>query len=149
MKDKIIRTAPPSMLFLTCFFDAAVIGFLGIAVYGVIKAVSFFTIGFLVIEIIIAVVAALMTKEVLKAGVIFKSDSVEFTWLDEDNTYRYDEIESIETHKDNASLKKNLVERYSSVIFHLKDGSVATVEFGVTTKRKLKTVENEIKERMV
>ncbi len=150
MKDKFIRTAPPAMHILAVVFDIFVIGFLAISVYGMIREASFFTVGFFVIEIIIAVIAALMTKEIIKNGVKLTESRVEFNWLDEENVFSFDEIERIESYKDTKpSFKKSVTDRYSSLIIHLKNGEIVTVEFGMTTKKKLIKVEKEINERII
>lgn len=104
---------------------------------------------YVLVEIVAAVIVVLMAKEVLKTGVRFTSDKVEFTGVDENNVFEYSHIVKVQTARDTkASLKKNFVDRYSHIIIFLDDDSVATVELGLTTKRTLKAIDDEFKARI-
>ena len=104
---------------------------------------------YVLVEIVAAVVVALMIKEVFKTGVRFTSDKAEFTGVDENNMFEYSHIKKIQTGRDTkASLKKNFVDRYSHIIIFLDDDSVVTIELGLTTKRTLKKIENEFNARI-
>ena len=90
-----------------------------------------------------------MAKEVLKTGVRFTSDKVEFTGVDENNVFEYSHIVKVQTGRDTkASLKKNFVDRYSHIIIFLDDDSVVTIELGLTTKHTLKVIDDEFKARI-
>lgn len=148
MKHKMVRILSPlSVLTVLMFDDAALV--LGVfSVKKILVAANFYTVSFLIIELIVIAVAVLTTRELLTNGVQFDDMGLTFTGLDSNNRFAYADIAKIETHKDTkASLKKNFVDRYSSIIFYMKDGSVTTVELGLTTKRKLKQIEEEIKKR--
>ena len=149
MKDKFIRvTSPPALLFTVCF-DAVVLFLCVLATARLFQGIRFYSVAFAVIAAILVPVAVLTTREQMKNGVHFRDKKIEFTGLDEHNVYAYADIEKAEVYKDTgASLKKNFVERYSSVILYLKNGEVATVELGVTTKSTLKKIENELQERI-
>lgn len=95
------------------------------------------------------ILAALVTREVLSNGIKFYDDELEFNGLDDDNIFAYADIEKVETFKDTkASLVKNFTDRQSKVIFTMKDGRVVTVDIGLTTKKVLAAVENEINSRI-
>ncbi len=148
MNRKMIRILSPLSVMMVAVFDIAAIALGAFSVKKLLEQVDFYTVSFLVIELIVLVVAVLTTRELLKNGVRFDDTALEFTGLDENNRFAYEAIEKIDTHKDTkVSLKKNFVERYSSIILYTKDGTVTTVELGLTTKRKLKKIENEIKKR--
>lgn len=104
---------------------------------------------YVLVEIVAAVIVVLMVKEVLKTGVRFTSDKVEFTGVDENNVFEYSHIVKVQTARDTkASLKKNFVDRYSHIIIFLDDDSVVTVELGLTTKHTLKAIDDEFKVRI-
>ena len=108
-----------------------------------------FASAFFALQIVAVIIAALATREVLRHGVRITGEYVEFTALDSDNKVRFDEIEKIAIQKDTkASFTKNFVNRYSSLVFYLKDDEVLTVELGITTKRKLTQIETEINARL-
>lgn len=150
MKDKYISVISPIALPVVLLFDAAVIYYFIFAVKKVTVDSSTFATIFLAIQSFMLVLAALTTREVLRHGVRITEDYVEFTALDSDNKVRFDEIEKISVQKDTkASLKKNFVNRYSSIVFYLHDDTVLTVELGITTKRKLAKIEKEINDRII
>lgn len=149
MKNRFIRIMPPSSFIIALLCDITSVIILFTAVIRIIHRAEFIYICLAIIGTALLFIGILTTKELLSCGVSFKEDVLIFTGLDKNNEYRYKEISEIETYKDTkASLRKTLVERYSSVIIHLKNGDVATVELGITTKRKLKRIENEINERI-
>ena len=149
MKDKFIPCVSPLSLFVIALFDIASLVMTVFAVKGIIHRPNIYNIAFFVIMVVDIVTALLATKSLMKNGVRFKENEVEFTALDNNNIYAYNDIERADFYKDTkASLKKNFVSRYSSIIFYLKDGSVATVELGLTSKRKLRIIEEEIKKRI-
>ena len=103
---------------------------------------------FAIIAFLSVALAVFYSREVIRHGIKFRNDEFEITFLDENNIIKYDDIESIESYIDTkASLKKNFVDRYSRLTIILKDGSALTLELGLTTKRKLKKIEEEIKKR--
>lgn len=149
MKDKFIRVLSPFTLAFVIVLDAAVIGYGYYAIEKLSHQVSAVNVIFSVIEIIALIVAVLVTKEILLNGVKFKDDDVEFTGIDDNNIFKYDDIVKIESSKDNkASLKKNFVDRYSNIIIYLKDESVVTIELGLTTNGTLKKIVNELNSRI-
>ena len=90
-----------------------------------------------------------MIKEIIKTGVYFGDDRVEFTGVDDNNVFEYSRISRVEGVRDTkASLKKNFVDRYSRVILYLDDDSVVTVELGLTSKKTLDDIDNEFKQRL-
>lgn len=144
MEEKFIRVNSPLAFLVTVCFDVAALFFLSISVYGIIKERNVFTVLSLVICLTVQIIAIMVTVTQRKKGVKFYKDKAEFTFLDENNIYEYKDVNKIETHKDTgASLKKNFVDRYSSVIIYLNDGTVATVELGITTKKTLLKIEKE------
>ena len=149
MEHKFIRVISPITAVIVLFLDGSVLALGYYCIKKITEEANFYTISFAVIETIIGLVAVLTSAEVLKNGVRFGTAQLEFTGLDNNNVFDYDKLERVETHKDTkASFKKNFVNRYSSVILYLTDGNVATIELGMTTKRKLKKIENEINQRM-
>ena len=90
-------------------------------------------------------VAVFVTKYVVSQGIVFDDDSFEFTALDDNNVFKYDDIENIKISKDTkASFKKNFIDRQSQIIIEQKDGAITTVGIGVTSMKKLKKIEQEI-----
>ena len=114
------------------------------AVYLFVELVAF------VHRILVAVaIVVLMIKEIIKTGVYFGDDRVEFTGVDDNNVFEYSRISRVEAVRDTkASLKKNFVDRYSRVILYLDDDSVVTVELGLTSKKTLDYINNEFKQRL-
>ena len=130
-------------------FDAAIAYYTYIAVLKIMADKGVFASLFLALQVGAMIIAALTTREVLRHGVLLTDREIVFTALDFDNKVRYDEIERIEVVKDTkASLRKNFISRYSSLVFYLNDDTVLTVELGITTKRKLNQIENEINTRL-
>ncbi|MBR3148626.1 MAG: hypothetical protein IKF64_00495 [Eubacterium sp.] len=149
MKDKFIRVISPVALPVILIFDAAVIYYLYIAIIKVMADDSVFAAIFLFVQVAAVVFAVLTTREVLRHGVKFTENYIEFTALDSDNKVKYEEIDRVAVQRDTkASFTKNFVNRYSSLVFYLNDDTVLTVELGITTGRKLTQIENEINERI-
>lgn len=144
-----IRIISPITLAVVVALDCAV-GLLGYyCVKRIIEEQSFITISFVVIEVVAIVIALLTTKESLSNGVIIDDKKIEFTGLDENNIFEYENIEKIETSKDtSASLTKNFVDRYSKVVIRLKDESIVTIDLGLTTKGTLKKIEQELNSKI-
>ncbi len=149
MNNKFMRILSPIQLAVVGILDIAVIGYLIFAIKRLIQnprtTVIIFTAGVAVALII----AILVTKEVLSHGVKFLDDEMEFTGIDGENIFSYDNITSVETKKDDkASLVKNFVDRQSQIILTLKDGKVVTISIGLTTKSTLKKIADEISARI-
>lgn len=149
MNNKFMRILSPIQLAVVGILDIAVIGYLIFAIKRLIQnprtTVIIFTAGVAVALII----AILVTKEVLSHGVKFLDDEMEFTGIDGENIFSYDNIASVETKKDDkASLVKNFVDRQSQIILTLKDGKIVTISIGLTTKSTLKKIADEISTRI-
>ena len=150
MEDKKIQIHSPAYFFALICFDVTNLFFICVLLYSYGKERKPVYIATLAILLCVEIIAAIVMLLEKKKAVVFTKDTVEFTFLDENNAYALSEIEKAETNRDTgASLKKGFVDRYSSVILYLKDGSVATVELGLTTNGKLKKIENEINKRTV
>ena len=149
MKNKFIRIISPISVAMALILDTAVIYYGYYSIEKLSKSTSTINIVFAIIEVCSVFLAIFYTREVLRHGIRFREEDFEITFLDENNEIRYEDIESLETFMDTkASLRKNFVDRYSKLIINLKDGSVITLELGLTTKRKLKRIEDEIKLRV-
>ncbi len=149
MKDKFIGTSSPAVkIFAACFNTVSFF----ICYIGIVKAIRAFGLlnaVFAIIGITLFIISIFVSKEVLKNGVKFSDSLVEFTAHDKYNYYHYSDIKRVEVYKNtDASLKKGFVDRYSSLILYMKDGTVATVELGITTKKALREILTEIRKRM-
>lgn len=145
MKQKFIRILSPITLAVVAVLDISVVGFGIFAVKKIIAEQSAAIIFFAVIEIFAIIVGALVTKEVLKNGVIFHDDEFEFTGIDDKNVFTYESVSEIEIHHDTAvSLTKNFVDRHALIIITAKDGTVTTVDIGLTTKNAIKRIKKEL-----
>lgn len=149
MKDKFIKIISPIQIAVVGILDVAVVAYLIFAIVKLIHnpkaSIIFFAAG----VVVALVVAFLVTKEVLTNGVIFHDDELEFTGLDSDNIFDYNDIVRVETEKDDKpSFVKNFVDRQSKIILTLRDGKVVTIDIGITTKATLKKVSDEIKSRI-
>lgn len=148
MRNKFIGTSSFLMKGAAACFNVIAFILMYIGVVKAIRGTSVLSILFAIITVTAFVVSVLVSKNILKNGVQFYKDFVEFTIHDENNTYFYDNIDKIEVHKDTeASLKKNIVDRYSSIILYLNDGTVATVELGITSEKILRDIEKELLKR--
>lgn len=149
MKDKFIRILSPIQIFVVGLLDIAVIGYAIFAVKTLAKRQATSVIFFAACVVVALIVAVLVTKEIVSHGVKFHDDELEFTGIDNDNIFAYDDIVKVETEKDEkASLIKNFVDRQSKIIFTLKDEKVVTIYIGITTKSTLKKVSDEIISRL-
>lgn len=152
MKDKFIRVLSPITLAVVAIFDIATAFYGVFAVKRVVEVFKYVIIAsktsaffFAAIEVFAIILAVLVTKEILSHGVQFYDDELEFTALDSDNIFAYDDIVRVETQKDDkVSLVKNFIDRQSKVILTLKDERVVTIYIGLTTKGTLKKVADEI-----
>lgn len=150
MKNRFIRCFSPITTGVTLAIIFAVILNGYYAITKIIESQNGWNICYVVIEAFAILIAALMTKEVLKNGVKFTENTVEFTGLDDNNIFEYSHIIKVEASKDtSASLKKNFVDRYSQIIIYLDDESSVTIVLGLTTKKTLNAIETEIKNRMI
>lgn len=149
MKNKLIRTISPITLAIVSAFDAATVGYAIFAIQKFKTGYDGWTIVFGIIMVFALLLAVFLTLDVIKTGVVFREDELEFNSVDDNNVFKYADIENVETSRDEkASLRKNFVDRYSMVIIHLKDGSVVTVELGLTTGKKLTKIRTEIENRI-
>ena len=149
MKDKFIRILSPIQIFVVGLLDIAVIGYAIFAVKTLAKRQATSVIFFAACVVLAFIVAVLVTKEIVSHGVKFHDNELEFTGIDNDNIFAYEDIVKVETEKDEkASLVKNFVDRQSKIIFTLKDERVVTVYIGITTKSTLKKVSDEIISRL-
>lgn len=149
MKDKFIRILSPIQIFVVGLLDIAVVGYAIFAVKTLAKRQATSVIFFAACVVLAFIVAVLVTKEIVSHGVKFHDDELEFTGIDNDNIFAYEDIVKVETEKDEkASLVKNFVDRQSKIIFTLKDERVVTVYIGITTKSTLKKVSDEIISRL-
>jgi len=149
MNDKFIRTVPPLSLGIIFAFDVISVAVTVAACVNLSRNIHFLSVAFLVIMAVDIIAAVGATRNLLQNGVLFGEEKMEFTNLDDNNEFFYADIEKAEVFRDSrASLKKTYTQRYSNVILHLKDGTVATVELGATTKKKIVEIEKEIRQRI-
>ncbi len=145
MKEKFIRIISPITLAVVVLLDFAAVYFSVIAVRKTIQHISAVNIIFDFIMLVVFISAVLVTKSTLTAGVKFRDDCMEFTAIDNDNVFSYADIEKVETKRDSkASLTKNFNDRHSYILLHLTQDRIATIDIGLTTKRKLTEIEKEI-----
>lgn len=149
MKDKFIRIISPLALAVVIVLDIGVIAYGVFAIKNLTQRVSTLSIIFALCIVLAVVVAILTTRETVKNGVIFREDEMEFTGMDNDNIFRYEDIESVAYVKDEKpSFVKNFIDRQSRIVLTFKENKVVTVDIGITTKNKLKQIENEITQRL-
>lgn len=149
MKEKFLRIISPISLAVICVIDIAVIGYGIFAIQKIIQNPRSTVIIFTALEAIALIIAILVTKETVSNGIKFYDDEMEFTGIDNDNIFSYDSIEKVETQKDEKpSFVKNFIDRQSQVILTLKDDKVVTIALGITTKKTLNKVEEEINSRI-
>ena len=114
MKDKFIRILSPMTLAVVILLDLAVIGYGVFAVYRLTQVRTGMTVIFAIIEIAAIVIAVLTTKETVKNGLLLRATDFEFTGMDKDNVYAYNQIKDITGYKDEApSLVKNFIDRHA------------------------------------
>lgn len=147
-EKKFIRILSPITIAVVMLLDAFTVGYSIYSINKVIESLNAISICFAVMMLIVVVVACFVTKEVFSNGVMFKETEVEFIGLDKDNLFSYQDIEKIEFQRDDkASFKKNFNDRHSILIFHLNDERVATIDLGLTTKKTLIKIVDELKNR--
>ena len=146
MDKKFIRTLSPITAAVVTALDVAVLAFGIFAIKKIITVHSAAIIFFIIVEIFALIVAALVTREILKNGVIFYDDELEFTGIDDANIFAYDDIKELEIHHDtSASLSKNFIDRHALIIITAEDDTVTTVDIGLTTQKTLKKIKHELK----
>ncbi len=146
--DKFIRVIAPISLLVGTVLDIGALYFLVYSIKLISKNASASTIFIFVMMIIAMTVAVLTTLEIIKHGVVFSDEEMVFTAIDDNNTIKYSEIESIEVQKDEAaSFVKNFYDRQSIIIFTLKSDKIITINLGLTTKKALANIVKEICER--
>ncbi len=149
MKDKFIRCVSPIELIISFAVEASGIGFLVYAIKELKGRTDFYAAVFYIVTVFAIVLGFFMIKQAFSQGVIFYSDNLEFTDIDNANIFEYKKIKSVDSYKDTkVSFKKKVVERFSLIIIELDDGTSVTITLGYTTKRTLNKIVNEIKSRI-
>ena len=149
MKDKFIRCVSPIEVIISFAVEASGIGFLVYAIKELKGRTDFYAVIFYIVTVFAIVIGFFMIKQAFSQGVIFYSDRLEFTDIDNANIFEYKKIKSVDSYKDTkVSFKKKVVERFSLIIIELDDGTSVTITLGYTTKRMLNKIVNEIKSRI-
>lgn len=149
MKDKFIRRVSPIEVIISFAVEASGIGFLVYAIKELKGRTDFYAVIFYIVTVFAIVLGFFMIKQAFSQGVIFYSDRLEFTDIDNANIFEYKKIKSVDSYKDTkVSFKKKVVERFSLIIIELDDGTSVTITLGYTTKRTLNKIVNEIKSRI-
>lgn len=149
MKDKFIRCVSPIEVIISFVVEASGIGFLVYAIKELKGRTDFYAAVFYIVTVFAIVLGFFMIKQAFSQGVIFYSDRLEFTDIDNANVFEYKKIKSVYSYKDTkVSFKKKVVERFSLIIIELDDGTSVTITLGYTTKRTLNKIVNEIKSRI-
>lgn len=149
MKDKFIRCVSPIEVIISFAVEASGIGFLVYAIKELKGRTDFYAVIFYIVTVFAIVLGFFMIKQAFSQGVIFYSDNLEFTDIDDANIFEYKKIKSVDSYKDTkVSFKKKVVERFSLIIIELDDGTSVTITLGYTTKRTLNKIVNEIKSRI-
>ena len=149
MKDKFIRCVSPIEVIISFAVEASGIGFLVYAIKELKGRTDFYAAVFYIVTVFAIVLGFFMIKQAFSQGVIFYSDKLEFTDIDNANIFEYKNIKSVDSYKDTkVSFKKKVVERFSLIIIELDDGTSVTITLGYTTKRTLNKIVNEIKSRI-
>lgn len=149
MKDKFIRCVSPIEVIISFAVEASGIGFLIYAIKELKGRTDFYSAVFYIVTVFAIVLGFFMIKQTVSQGVIFYSDRLEFTDIDNANVFEYKKIKSVDSYKDTkVSFKKKVVERFSLIIIELDDGTSVTITLGYTTKRTLNKIVNEIKSRI-
>lgn len=149
MKDKFIRCVSPIEVIISFAVEASGIGFLVYAIKELKGRTDFYAAVFYIVTVFAIVLGFFMIKQAFSQGVIFYSDRLEFTDIDNANIFEYKNIKSVDSYKDTkVSFKKKVVERFSLIIIELDDGTSVTITLGYTTKRTLNKIVNEIKSRI-
>ena len=138
MKDKFIRILSPMTLAVVILLDLAVIGYGVFAVYRLTQVRTGMTVIFAIIEIAAIVIAVLTTKETVKNGLSLRATDFEFTGMDKDNVYAYNQIKDITGYKDEApSLVKNFIDRHAVLTLTLTDDTTVFAGPGAVPKAHL------------
>lgn len=149
MKEKFVRIISPLTLAIVIVLDAATIGYAIFAIKKIIDYPSANAIIFAACDFAALIIAVIVTRQTLTNGVKLYDDEVEFTGLDDDNIFAYNDIVSVETEKDTkASLVKNFNDRQSRIILNFKDDKTVTIDIGLTSRRTLEKVANEIRSKL-
>ncbi|WP_296134040.1 hypothetical protein [uncultured Eubacterium sp.] len=149
MKDKFIRCVSPIEVIISFAVEASGIGFLAYVIKELKGRTDFYAAVFYIVTVFAIVLGFFMIKQAFSQGVIFYSDNLEFTDIDNANVFEYKKIKSVDSYKDTkVSFKKKVVERFSLIIIELDDGTSVTITLGYTTKRTLNKIVNEIKSRI-
>ena len=149
MKDKFIRCVSPIEVIISFAVEASGIGFLVYAIKELKGRTDFYAAVFYIVTVFAIVLGFFMIKQAFSQGVIFYSDNLEFTDIDNANIFEYKKIKSVDSYKDTkVSFKKKVVERFSLIIIEVDDGTSVTITLGYTTKRTLNKIVNEIKSRI-
>lgn len=147
--DNFFRIISPITVSVVGILDVAILCFAVFSVKKLISLANAYAIIFSLFELVAIVLAVLVTKDVLSQGIKFGEDELEFTHIDADNIFKYDEIISVETEKDKkASLIKNFRDRQSKLILNLTGDRVATIEIGLTTDKTLADAADLIKSKL-
>lgn len=145
MKKNFIKILSPITIIVVMILDIAAIAFGVFAINKLILLRNTASIIFFLIEIFAIVIGILVTKEVFTNGVEFRDNELEFIGIDGENTFKYDEIEKVETYQDTtASLTKNFIDRHSLLIFTLNNDKMVTIDIGLTTKGTLQKIAKEL-----
>lgn len=148
MKDKFIRILSPLTLAIVILLDLAVIGYGIFAIYRLSQVRTAATVIFALIEVAAIVIAVLTTRETVKNGLLLRANDFEFTGMDKDNVYAYDQIKDIAGYKDEApSLVKNFIDRHAVLTLTLTDGSTVLMDLGLCKKRTLEQVQKALCKR--
>ena len=148
MKDKFIRIVSPLTLAIVILLDLAVIGYGVFAIYRLTQVRTAATVIFALIEIAAIVIAVLTTKETVKNGLLLRGADFEFTGMDKDNVYAYDQVKAIAGYKDEApSLVKNFIDRHAVLTLTLADDSTVMLDLGLCKKRTLEHVQQALCDR--
>ena len=149
MKNKFTRCVSPIEVIISFVVEASGIGFLVYAIKELKGRTDFYAAVFYIVTVFAIVLGFFMIKQAFSQGVIFYSDNLEFTDIDNANIFEYKKIKSVDSYKDTkVSFKKKVVERFSLIIIELDDGTSVTITLGYTTKRTLNKIVNEIKSRI-
>lgn len=142
---KFVRCVSIFALAVAIILDTACAVFSVYSIISLRERADFWGITFVVIMLFSDALGVLFTKETLSNGVKFFDDYVEFTGIDENNVYKYSDIERVESSRDTrASFRKNLVDRYSNVTLYLRDESIVSIQLGLTSGKTLKKITDEL-----
>ena len=100
MKNKFYRIISPVTFLVVLVLDISVIAYAVFAVKKLLENLSVYSVIFAIIDLFAIVVGALVSKYVISQGIVFNETSFEFTALDENNIFNYDDIASIIINKD-------------------------------------------------